>query len=486
MSSKPSRMGRQWILVAAVLVTVVHAAAPLPLVSLGSKDVAQACVGVQVSPLHVLVHSTCVKMKGPLTTAQAINLALNATNNTTTQASLEESVAVANSTTIAFELPPGNATASNSSSPVHSVHVLALKKPLTSNFPNPVALPLKTPYPSYLDVDHNATLVSVDVSLLAVTSISDVIYVADEMCDHPVCALPLEVEDRNGQTGLDRWSFVFKHDPIRDAYHLLGVGGDPVTDASGIWGFSWLPQVLKSSSFIDNNVHGVKTVVPIKKEIHGGKDVKTTSEYTEFIAGLRTSQDGETYCGGTLITPKWVLTSAGCKDIHNPTWVVIDTLRTSGKPTEAMKVKRTLKHPNYKTGSHSYNFMMVELEKASSRRPARYSWDKAYKKDTGTAFGYGAVLYQTRHMYDRLRSNKVSVLTDCPKDLKLDKTAMCVQGKISYGDYGGPVMKEAWSKNRILEWVIGNNYKFHTKKDYAVVGHVPVVYHWIGTVINQK
>ncbi|TMW64618.1 hypothetical protein Poli38472_011498 [Pythium oligandrum] len=393
-------------------------------------------------------------------------------------------MSVANSTTIPFDQLPNNASSS-----VRSVHVVALNGPLPSNVSYSVTLPLKTPYPIYLTADQNALLVSIDMATLHVTSIPGVIFVDDSSCAHSVCALPLAVDERVAHTEPHQWSFLLTRDKEDRAYRLLGVGGGPVSDPNGIWGFEWLPQALTTSSLMSHDIRSVKTVLSVNKEIYNGKNVKTTSEYTEFIAGLRTAKNGPMLCGGALIAPKWVLTSAGCTK-YRPTVVVIDTLPSRGEPTEVFTIKQTIPHPSYRPTGHSHNFMLVQLDRPSSRRPIKYNQNKDNTPVSAmaTAFGYGATSYRSKELNDRLRSMKVEVLGApyCPEKLSpwLDATTMCVKKQLCYGDYGGPVITDAWSDQRVLFGIISNDFYCRNKHDSNIVGRVSAVAEWINTLLK--
>ncbi|TMW64615.1 hypothetical protein Poli38472_011495 [Pythium oligandrum] len=468
---------------ALLLALCVQAESPsLALVALGSEDNPQLCVGVQISTQHVLVHSTCATNKGPLTMAHVLDISTtsssNSTETTTLQAALGHSIAIANSTII---------PAANGSTPAQSVHVLALEDPLLSDTSYPATLPLKTPYPSYLTVNENTTMISIDMATLRVSLVHGTIFVDDSSCDQPACALPLEVEEREAFNQPTQWSFLLTQSGDGASFRLLGIGGGPVTDRNGVWGFEWLPQALATSSFPEHGVYGVNTVLAVSKEIYGGKDVKTTSEYTEFIVGLRETVDGPMLCAGALIAPGWVLTAAGCART-SPVWVAIDTLPTRGKATEIIAIKRMIPHPN--VSSHMLNFMLVRLTRASSRRPIKYnqSKDNTPVSAMATAFGYGATSYHTSKLNDRLRSNKVEVLGAeyCPKSLwdRISKENMCVKKQLCYGDFGGPVITDAWSSKRELFGIISYEFYCLGANYYNVVGRVSAVAKWIDAVIQ--
>ncbi|TMW64614.1 hypothetical protein Poli38472_011494 [Pythium oligandrum] len=261
----------------------------------------------------------------------------------------------------------------------------------------------------------------------------------------------------------NKWSFLVRQAKNEDQVSLLGLGGHLVTNEDGIWGFSWLPKLLTSSTFLDNGIQGVHTVQTVKKEIVGGRVIEKMDKYTEFIVGLRISEKATSNCTGSLIASRFVLTAAGCwRPLYQFKWAVFNTVATSGKPSEVIAIKQLTRYDSFRAGILGNNVMLIELENASSRRPIAYvSKNDATKMPaTITAFDYGAYrkLF-VGHWSTILRYKKFKVYnnSDCPADVqrRLDKITVCALDGLCYGDFGSPMVLDAGTDKQKLFAVSG-------------------------------
>ena len=83
--------------------------------------------------------------------------------------------------------------------------------------------------------------------------------------------------------------------------------------------------------------------VVAQNEILSGSEV-TIGERT-FVAGLRATKSGSSFCGGSLIAPSYVLTAAHCAG-DDVKWVSIGTHSLNGTSDgEQIKVTRQIPHP---------------------------------------------------------------------------------------------------------------------------------------------
>ncbi|KAG2784175.1 hypothetical protein PC129_g562 [Phytophthora cactorum] len=187
-----------------------------------------------------------------------------------------------------------------------------------------------------------------------------------------------------------------------------------------------------------------------RKLILGGSIVKAKAK--TYTVGLRTSEDGESFCGGTLVSPIHVLTSSQCT-AKNIRWASIGSHYLNGaKDGEQIKVASVMNHPNFSVNiDFSDDFALLELETVSSFKPVKLAAadDSDFKAGaTATAIGWG-LTGENGVMSKELRSVDLTLISDkeCAQLTTIDDSMMCVGGVISEGacggDTGGPLVVES-------------------------------------------
>ncbi|CAI5745390.1 unnamed protein product [Peronospora destructor] len=213
-----------------------------------------------------------------------------------------------------------------------------------------------------------------------------------------------------------------------------------------------LPTKLNYQEYISQFISKTESTAPINIEplILGGSIVPSgTKTYT---TGVRPTANGTDFCGGSLITP-WHYVSVGTHFV------------SGSEDGEQLKVVNKIRHPKYASETNSYDFLVLELEKASSFPPIALA--KAEDSDiaaggNATVLGWGATSQGGNLSPELLRIDVPLVNnTACAKVLDIDNSMLCAGGELDtdacQGDSGGPLITEQSSEDVLIGVVSWGN-----------------------------
>ncbi|GMF15342.1 unnamed protein product [Phytophthora fragariaefolia] len=213
-----------------------------------------------------------------------------------------------------------------------------------------------------------------------------------------------------------------------------------------------------------------------------------------YSSGVRSTADGDTYCGGALIAPRHVLTTALCTGIYAPDWVAVGTHYINGtKDGEQIKVVSAQNHTRYNATSLSYDFGLLTLAKPSKFAPIKLPavdnsdiipgmWSKV--------MGWGDTSFPNGTNSSEMQSVGLEVWDneDCARIFNVDNSSVCAGGAAGrdscVGDTGGPLIKEKGRGDTddiligLVSWGAGCGDKGYP----AVYSRVSAAVEWINSV----
>jgi len=195
----------------------------------------------------------------------------------------------------------------------------------------------------------------------------------------------------------------------------------------------------------------------IKPRIINGTQVSQNDETWRFIVAIK--ENGEQYCGGSLIAPNWILTAAHClsDDNGNPLVPTMnDTVGTASYNLLNMvnkDVKRFIVHPEFNIYTMDNDIALIELDsKITNVTPIAYDTKHPLTPSTQTKVAGWGNMRTVSYLYPNDLRAALTPIVDFDQcnasnsyDGKLTQNMMCAGYFESNrdscdGDSGGPLI----------------------------------------------
>ncbi|XP_063961438.1 uncharacterized protein LOC129270205 isoform X2 [Lytechinus pictus] len=226
-------------------------------------------------------------------------------------------------------------------------------------------------------------------------------------------------------------------------------------------------------SFIPFEDCGLRPALEIHRVTHG-EDVTGLGEWPWQIALY--APTGQFSCGGSIITPEWILTAAHCVEDQAATYYIkagsLTYLRFEGGG-QLRDVRQVIKHPLYDRGTLTNDIALLKLVTplnfTNEVQPVCLpSADESVPKpeEYVTFTGWGSFTERYSALPDLLQEGRMPVVPNYICDyyisvLSVEPTMFCtmyhkgLQG-VCTGDSGGPIVQEIggrWTLVGISSWV---------------------------------
>jgi len=163
----------------------------------------------------------------------------------------------------------------------------------------------------------------------------------------------------------------------------------------------------------------------------------TTGERYSFLGGLSYSWDSSNspFCAGTLVSARWVITSASCS--YADSAVVSPATVNVMMGSTAVSVDRVIVHNGYSQSGEENNIALWRLAQESKESPLCLPAQGSQQSGTAKLVGW-RINPLSGYLNEELGEKEVALVEDCGQSGRICSTSATTQ---CGGDFGGPLIQ---------------------------------------------